>query len=98
MKNRLTKVIKRLVTAFCVLAFLGVTITSSSAHAQKAKKRKRPTRVLRLEELVVRGRIHKPEAMIILQRSVKARIFEENARKKKFVDRILASVNDPNLE
>ena len=88
---------KLLVFIWCSIFCVSLTVALMFPVQANAKKAKR-SRVIRLEELVVRGRIHKPEAMIILQRSIKARIFEESAKKKKFTDRILLSVNDPNLD
>ncbi len=87
---------KFLVAAGCALGIL-FALQPLDSYA-KAKPKKKRAKVIRLEEMVIRGKIQKPEAMIILQRSTKARILEENAKNKKFVDRIILAVTDNNLK
>jgi hypothetical protein len=48
-----------------------LTIFASSAWAQSAedKKKQAPKKILRLEEMKVEGRIHKPQAMFLMPRA-----------------------------
>ena len=50
-----------------LLALLFVVVAGSAAFAQGAKKRQ--PRVIQLEEIVIEGRVQKPNAFYILNRS-----------------------------
>lgn len=50
-----------------LLALLFVVVAASAAFAQGAKKRQ--PRVIQLEEIVIEGRVQKPNAFYILNRS-----------------------------
>jgi len=65
---------------------LGLTAASALAHAQQAGQRK----VIRLEAIKVEGRIQKPQAFYILQRSNLN--FEGLELKQSFVPRIMQSI------
>lgn len=69
---------------FFVLGALAVP-----AEAQQSRRR-RPRRVIRITELVVEGRIQKPQAFYILQRSNLN--FEGLELKNSFVPKIIKSV------
>jgi hypothetical protein len=67
---------------------------SKSRKAAKKKNRKAPPKVVELEEMVIEGRIQKPEVFYILGRA-EAR-YQDVKLNKGFVDRILKSVeNNP---
>ncbi len=74
------------------LAALGVftcmTAVTSVSHAQNVKKR--PRRVIRIAETKIEGRIQKPQAFYILQRSNLN--FEGLELKNSFVPKIIQSV------
>ena len=73
---------------FCVgIAFLGMV---SVAFAQKKDPRK-ASRIIRIDTVKVEGRIQKPEAFYILQRSELN--FEGLEPKKSFVPLIIKSVD-----
>lgn len=57
---------KRIVSV-ALLALVFVGLSSTAAFAQEAKKR-RP-RVIQLEEIIIEGRVQKPNAFYILNRS-----------------------------
>ena len=63
---------------------------SKSRKAAKKKNRKAPPKVVELEEMVIEGRIQKPEVFYILGRA-EAR-YQDVKLDKGFVDRILKSV------
>jgi hypothetical protein len=70
-------------------ALLFVLATGGTAAAQEKKKK-----VLRLDEITVEGRIQKPQAFYILQRSPLN--FESLERNESFIPKIMKSVeNDP---
>jgi hypothetical protein len=57
--------------ALVALSAAMLTIVAVPARAQSAADRKRPPprKVLRLDELKVEGRIHKPQAMFLMPRA-----------------------------
>jgi hypothetical protein len=57
--------------ALVALSVAMLTIFAQPAHAQGAAARKKqaPRKILRLEELKVEGRIHKPQAMFLMPRA-----------------------------
>jgi hypothetical protein len=57
--------------ALVALSAAMLTILAAPARAEPAagKRKQTPRRVLRLEELKVEGRIHKPQAMFLMPRA-----------------------------
>ena len=75
----------------CALAALCVIGLGSNALAQEKKK---PKKVIRLDAITVEGRIQKPQAFYILQRSQLN--FEELNRTDSFLPKVVKSVDrDP---
>lgn len=73
------------------LALGFLLLLGSVAHAQSAPKKKK---VIRLDAITVEGRIQKPQAFYILQRSTLN--FEELNRSESFVGKVEKSVEkDP---
>ena len=73
------------------LAGLAATLLASSAGAADAKK---PRKVIRLDSITIEGRIQKPQAFLLLQRSNLN--FEELERTESFIPKVEKSVeNDP---
>jgi len=62
----------------------------TSAPAVEAQERRRPRRVIKLDVLRIEGRIQKPQAFYILQRSNLN--FEGLELKRSFVPKIIESV------
>ncbi len=76
--------------AVVVAAALGLLCAAPAARAAEAKKKK----VIRLEQITVEGRIQKPQAFYILQRSNLN--FEELDRTESFLPKVVKSVEkDP---
>ncbi|NVJ10094.1 hypothetical protein HUW63_33340 [Myxococcus sp. AM001] len=63
---------------------------ASSSSSGAAAPKKAPRRVIRLEALTVEGRIQKPQAMYILQRSNLS--FDDLSRTESFVPKVVKSV------
>ena len=57
----------RRATAAILLALFFIAVTASAILAQGAKKRQ--PRIIQLEEIVIEGRVQKPNAFYILNRS-----------------------------
>ena len=75
---------------FAIAALVAVLALPSAAGAADAKKRK----VIRLETITVEGRIQKPQAFYILQRSNLN--FDELERSESFLPKVVKSVDkDP---
>jgi hypothetical protein len=55
-------------TSAILIALTLVAVTASAGLAQGAKKKRQP-RVIQLEEIVIEGRVQKPNAFYILNRS-----------------------------
>lgn len=69
---------------------IGLTISAGAGAAEPAKKHK----VIRLEQITVEGRIQKPQAFYILQRSNLN--FDELERTESFLPKVVKSVDkDP---
>ena len=81
-------------TMRCGLVFLVISVALlTTAHAQR-KRKKRESRVITIDALVVEGKIQKPEAFYILQRSNLN--VEALELKKSFIPLIVDSVEkDP---
>ena len=75
-------------TALAVLLLVTCTLPfSASAQSVEAPRKKR---VIRLDAITVEGRIQKPQAFYILQRSTLN--FEELNRAESFIPKVLKSV------
>lgn len=75
-------------TALVLCAALG---PAASARAADAKK---PRKVIRLDSITIEGRIQKPQAFLLLQRSNLN--FEELERTESFIPKVIKSVDkDP---
>lgn len=69
---------------------IGLTISAGAGEAEPAKKNK----IIRLEQITVEGRIQKPQAFYILQRSNLN--FDELERTESFLPKVVKSVDkDP---
>lgn len=78
----------RLLCTAIALSLLG---TASTALAADAKK---PRKIIRLDSITVEGRIQKPQAFLLLQRSNLN--FEELERTESFIPKVIKSVDkDP---
>lgn len=75
--------------AVIVGAVMALTGLASSANAQNRSKR--PRKVIRIAETKIEGRIQKPQAFYILQRSNLN--FEGLALKNSFIPKIVESVD-----
>lgn len=89
MKGRKKK--NKIILLFILLLSFFFTFISESAPLRGK------TRKIVLKELIIRGKIQKPEAMIILQRSTKSKIFDEQLRGQSFIEKTIDSVEDENL-
>lgn len=76
--------------AWLALIVLFVLAAASAPVEAQERQRRRPRRVIRITELVVEGRIQKPQAFYILQRSNLN--FEGLELKNSFVPKIIESV------
>lgn len=76
---------------FSLMAALVVGLSAAAATAQEGDNRRtRPRKVIRIEETRIEGRIQKPQAFYILQRSNLN--FEGLELKNSFVPKIIESV------
>ncbi len=78
--------LKKLATVLCGLSLLVAAPMAVSAQSNAKKK------VIRLEAIKVEGRIQKPEAFYILQRSNLN--FEALELKQSFIPKIVDSINE----
>jgi hypothetical protein len=79
---------------FLYLAMAGVLAILSGASGAQAQESHKPRKVLKLDIITVEGRIQKPQAFYILQRSNLN--FGELEKSETFVPKIVQSVNhDP---
>jgi len=73
-----------------VAAFMVALLLGASAQAQQSKPRK----VIRLDSITIEGKIQKPQAFLLLQRSNLN--FEELERTESFIPKVIKSVDkDP---
>lgn len=72
---------------FVWCGFLTVLLAASSASAQA----KKPRRVIKIDALTIEGKVQKPQAFLLLQRSNLN--FEELERNESFVPQVLKSVD-----
>ncbi|MBM4377755.1 MAG: hypothetical protein FJ086_00375 [Deltaproteobacteria bacterium] len=70
---------------------LALALCAASASAQEAGKKKKA--VIRLDAITVEGKIQKPQAFYILQRSNLA--FDDLNRVETFVPKVVQSVEKP---
>jgi hypothetical protein len=77
----------RLISA--VLFALAIAASSGLASAEQAARREGG--VIRLEEITIEGRVQKPNAFYVLQRSSLG--FEQSTQQQSFVPEVLESVN-----
>ena len=89
---------RRTLGFICVIVFAALVLTAPAAAQGKKKRKKKASpkvsNVIELEETVIEGRVQKPEAFYILQRSN----LNYNALepKKSFIPKILDTVKqDP---
>jgi hypothetical protein len=82
-KIHIKKSVLALMTLFVVMSTVG------SVHAEGARG---PGGVIRLEEITIEGRVQKPNAFYVLQRSSLG--FEQSQGEQSFVREIVESVND----
>lgn len=71
--------------------FLLIALVASSAFAQEGQPPARKKKVIRLDAITVEGRIQKPQAFYILQRSTLN--FDELNRAETFVPKVEKSVD-----
>ena len=74
-------------SAFKAAAVLALVLGASSAWAADGKPRK----VIRLDSITIEGRIQKPQAFLLLQRSNLN--FEELGRTESFIPKVIKSVD-----
>ena len=86
MKDRNSKMVR----AFMTLLFVGLMVAPSSFALAQKKDARKAARVIRIDTIKVEGRIQKPEAFYILQRSELS--FEGLEPKKSFLPLIIKSV------
>ena len=80
-----------MIRAFASLAFVLATLSAGSAFAADVKK---PHKVIRLDSITIEGKIQKPQAFLLLQRSNLN--FEELERTESFIPKVIKSVDkDP---
>ncbi len=78
----------RLLSTFVAFALVGSASTALAADAKK------PRKVIRLDSITIEGRIQKPQAFLLLQRSNLN--FEELERTESFIPKVIKSVDkDP---
>jgi len=79
------------IRAFASLALVLATLAAGSAFAADTKK---PHKVIRLDSITIEGKIQKPQAFLLLQRSNLN--FEELERTESFIPKVIKSVDkDP---
>lgn len=77
---------------FTWMAFLFLTLLGGGIDAEEKKTRTEPRKFFRLEDVVVEGRIRKPQVPIVLSRgSVTIKKLE---LKESFLEKILESVQE----
>lgn len=81
---------KSIAALACLLSFVAFTVVSTPAAAQQRARARRGPRIIRLEEIVVEGRVQKPNAFYILERSSLG--FEVMELRTSFVREVVRSV------
>lgn len=73
------------------IAFLAVLALPALAHAADVKK---PRKVIRLDSITIEGKIQKPQAFLLLQRS--GLNFDDLERNESFIPKVIKAVDkDP---
>ncbi len=73
---------------FAFISFINFLFVVPDLFAQKRGKKEQP-RVIRIKELVIRQRVIKPQAMLILSKSQQARIKSDIVTSQNFSSRII---------
>ena len=73
---------------FAFISFINFLFVVPDLFAQKRGKKEQP-RVIRIKELVIRQRVIKPQAMLILSKSQQARIKSDIVTSQNFSARII---------
>jgi len=73
---------------FAFISFINFLFVVPDLFAQKRGKKEQP-RVIRIKELVIRQRVIKPQAMLILSKSQQARIKSDIVTSQNFSGRII---------
>jgi hypothetical protein len=82
---------------FTFISFINFLFVVPDLFAQKRGKKEQP-RVIRIKELVIRQRVIKPQAMLILSKSQQARIKSDIVTSQNFSGRIIETVNEDFLK
>ena len=82
---------------FAFISFINFLFVVPDLFAQKRGKKEQP-RVIRIKELVIRQRVIKPQAMLILSKSQQARIKSDIVTSQNFSGRIIETVNEDFLK
>jgi hypothetical protein len=82
---------------FAFISFINFLFVVPDLFAQKRGKKEQP-RVIRIQELVIRQRVIKPQAMLILSKSQQARIKSDIVTSQNFSGRIIETVREDFLK
>ena len=82
---------------FAFISFINFLFVVPYLFAQKRGKKEQP-RVIRIKELVIRQRVIKPQAMLILSKSQQAKIKSDIVTSQNFSSRIIETVHEDFLK
>ena len=82
---------------FAFISFINFLFVVPDLFAQKRGKKEQP-RVIRIQELVIKQRVIKPQAMLILSKSQQARIKSDIVTSQNFSGRIIETVREDFLK
>jgi hypothetical protein len=82
---------------FAFISFINFLFVVPDLFAQKRDKKEQP-RVIRIRELVIRQRVIKPQAMLILSKSQQARIKSDIVTSQNFSGRIIETAEEDFLK
>jgi hypothetical protein len=82
---------------FTFISFINFLFVVPDLFAQKRGKKEQP-RVIRIKELVIKQRVIKPQAMLILSKSQQARIKSDIVTSQNFSSRIIETVREDFLK
>jgi hypothetical protein len=82
---------------FAFISFINFLFVIPDLFAQKRGKKEQP-RVIRIRELVIRQRVIKPQAMLILSKSQQARIKSDIVTSQNFSGRIIETAEEDFLK
>ena len=82
---------------FAFISFINFLFVVPDLFAQKRGKKEQP-RVIRIQELVIKQRVIKPQAMLILSKSQQARIKSDIVTSQNFSSRIIETVREDFLK